>query len=531
MLRAAKNTNILLWKEDNDLKMKFRKGDPLDQHLLQELKSNKEDILKYLEELETSNSARASLLKTIAAPCMPVKWQKHYNVMHQQKKEYLRFLIVGKNTSHLRFTVRYKNPDKKILENVISTIYKRHESLRTSFLQVNGDIKQKVHRYRKARFEVAYINLTAMDQREIPALVEKELSSISFDFEKGPLANVKVIELPEEMSVLVFTMHHVIADGGSIEVLKREIHMLYEAYSRKERNPLPRLALQYKDYSEWINKIINSPEGRACWMLYQQSITDSLLQERDEGSMRYDMGRSYKAELENEMKMTLKGKGISEYPDAYGTIVTLAPGAGASYTLFVEDVLSNQLRSLSTQCNVSLFVTLIAAFVKLFHTPAKENVRVSIPFSTRVSPEFEQMVGWLTHNLIVCFEVDENMGIAEFVRRVNDSVWESSDFRFYPHEKMMEDLDLPLNRLAPVYINLLKATDYQIKDFRPYHSDKGTGVLDLKCLINECKNGIAIKIHYNIEKFSREEIGQIGSRYLFILEQMASDSGLSLKSI
>lgn len=530
LLREVKKNNILIWTEENDIKLKFKKGEIPDQLLLQELKSYRNDILNYLISTEKYKGSKVSLQEANPLPVVPMPQQEHYATMHQQQKEYLRYLITGKNKSHIWFTIYFKHLEKEALEEAINSILERHESLRTTFISINGDMRQVVHPYRKGENVICYMDLSMLDEKEILAVANQELNNISFDFESMPLVNIKVVKIPGDLSVLVFTMHHVISDGGSLEILKREIDTLYEAYVKKEKNPLSPVQFQYKDYSEWINKVISSPEGMKCRDQYKQTILDSLSKEEEDSREFKGMQRSYSRELECEMRTVIKQREPSVYREVYGKIVTLAPGAGASYTFFVEETYAGKLKDLSVLCSVSLFTIMIAAFAGLFYKKNKKNVRISIPFSTR-GPGFEQTVGWLTHNLIICVDVEEEMNVEQFVKAVNNIIWDSADFRFYPHERMMADLDLPLNVLAPVYINFIRETDFQIDHFRPYHRDKGSGILDLKCLVNECRNGIIIEMHYNIEKFSRNEIEQIGDRYLYILKKMADNHELQVKSI
>ncbi|OQP58857.1 condensation domain-containing protein [Niastella populi] len=525
LLREAREKNILISREDNDLKIRCKK-ELMSQGFLETLKRYKNDILSYLILSEKWKNAKSPLLKIIASPVQPIEKQSHYDTMHQQEKEYLRFLITGKNTSNAQFTVYFKNLKKGVLEDALSSIFQRHESLRTTFINIYGDVRQVVHEYKRSKDEISYIDLSAMEEKEIIEIATKELNAYSFDLERGPLVSVKVIQLPQDISVLVFTMNHVISDGESIEILKREIDMLYSAYLEKGKNPLPPLKLQYKDYSNWINMITNSEEGKICWDLYKQMISESLSKERE------DDKRSYRSGLEREMRAISKENSSNVCIDAaYGKVVTLTPEAGAMYTIFVDERCCNKLKGLSVVCNVSLFTILISAFASVFYRKNRKSVRLSIPFSTRVVEEFQCIIGWLTQDLIICIDIEEDMSVMEFIEVINNIIWESSDFRFYPHERIMKDLDVPLNLLAPGYINFLKKPNYVIGDFHSFHSTHGKGIFDIKCIASECKNGIVIEMQYNINKYCRNEIEQIGHKLLSILEKITIDHGLSLKSI
>lgn len=530
LLREVNDRNILVWREDNELKVKFRKDGQVDQRLIQELKTNKEPILNYFRNAEANKIVKASLAKAIASPCQPLAKQADYEAMHQQKKEYLRYLISGRNTSHLRFAIRFKDLQQAVLERVLDTILQRHENLRTTLAIIDGRVRQVVHAYERDAYPIEYIDLRNRAMSEITDEVNKRLGDISFDFETRPLVNIKVIRVPQDVNVLIFVMHHAISDGGSIDVLKKEITLLYEAYGKDQSNPLLPLRLQYKDYTAWLNNLLDSPEGKEGRLQYEERILDSLARDKVQYKVLHGQGISYREELEKELRAVPGSNDSLVYQDAFGAIVTLSPATGASYTMFIDERSATRLKALSLACNASLFVTFIAGFSILFSDEhGNKNIRVSIPFSTRVSKEFEQIVGWLTHNLIVCIDVDDEMHVEEFVPYVNNVVWESADFRFYPHEQIMGSLDLPLNALAPLYINLLRTGEHTIRDFRPYHSDKGSGVMDLKCIVNECRNGMSIQLHYNTGRYPKEKIECLGRRYAAILDSMAAKDGRPLK--
>lgn len=531
LLKRANSNQVIVVREGDNLKLQFRKGRDIDPRLVQEIKDSKADILDYLKDAQSLRVSRGLSSTGISLSSLPAKGAGNYDAMHQQEKEFLRFLITGRNSSNLRVTLRFQSLDRIALEKAISSLFQRHESLRTTFLQIDGLVKQVVHEYKTGEFRIEYVSLKGENDGEKVAGIHRNINSISFDMEKGPLIDLKVIDLPEDASIMVLTIHHAISDATSLEILKREIGILYDACRQGDDSPLPELPLQYKDYGGWINSLLASPEGKEGKAAYVERIKESLSKDEEALADTVFVKQSYREELEREMKMILKTEDISGFADGYGMIVALTPRRGASYTIFITGSLSGKLKSLSTDCNSSLFMTLIAAFAIVFYKKdRKKNIRISVPFSTRIFEQFENIVGWLTHNLILCIDVNDQMNVGEFIRAVTDNAWEASDSCFYPHEMIMKDLDVPLNVLAPVYINLLKTEDQRINDFTPVHSDKGSGILDLKCIVNECENGIAVRMNYNADKYSRDEIESISGDYLTILENMAEDpkSGLTV---
>src|SRR6185369_939369 len=76
-------------------------------------------------------------------------------------------------------------------------------------------------------------------------------SQQSFNLSRGPLFRMRLVRLADEENLLLFTMHHIIADGWSLGVLGRELEILYDAYKAGETSPLPEPSIQYADFSIW----------------------------------------------------------------------------------------------------------------------------------------------------------------------------------------------------------------------------------------------------------------------------------------
>src|SRR6185295_8451613 len=115
-----------------------------------------------------------------------------------------------------------------VLEETLTEIVRRHETLRTSFPQENGTPYQEIQAAREVK--VAVLDLSGAEDGEARA---RELLAAEarqpFDLASGPLFRVRVIQLAAEEHLLLFTMHHIISDGWSIGVLTREVVALYES--------------------------------------------------------------------------------------------------------------------------------------------------------------------------------------------------------------------------------------------------------------------------------------------------------------
>ena len=138
------------------------------------------------------------------------------------------------------------------LERSFNELLRRHESLRTTFQISEGQPVQIVNDPEPLRLEVLDLTHLTADERESEAEQQTyEEAQQPFDLAHGPLLRVRLLKLDETEHLLLLTMHHIISDGWSMEVMVRELTALYDAFLEERPSPLPPLPLQYVDYAVW----------------------------------------------------------------------------------------------------------------------------------------------------------------------------------------------------------------------------------------------------------------------------------------
>src|SRR5207302_11198938 len=128
----------------------------------------------------------------------------------------------------------------------------RHEALRTTFTDADGDPVQHIGSRAESNFRLLEHDLGESEdaQEELQRLIEMEARG-EFDLQTGPLMRGRLIREAEDQYALLITMHHIVSDGWSVGVLKDELSALYSAFVRGESDPLPELSVQYADYATW----------------------------------------------------------------------------------------------------------------------------------------------------------------------------------------------------------------------------------------------------------------------------------------
>ena len=149
--------------------------------------------------------------------------------------------------------VRLSGPLKvSALENSLNEIVRRHETLRTSFISQQGQPVQVISPALK-------VQLSLIDLQELPeaeretavARLAKEEMRVPFNLAQAPLLRATLVRLRDDEHVFLLTMHHIVSDGWSIEILMREMSALYEAFVTGKDLSLSDLPIQYADFAHW----------------------------------------------------------------------------------------------------------------------------------------------------------------------------------------------------------------------------------------------------------------------------------------
>src|SRR5581483_8216379 len=142
--------------------------------------------------------------------------------------------------------------DTRALEWSFQELMRRHESLRTIFVERDGQPVQIICPANAAHLPLVDSCLLARPQRgeEARRLIEQEACQ-PCDLTGGPLMPTQLIRMENEEHILLLTLHHIVYDAWSDEILRRELLTLYEAVLAGQPSPLPPLPIQYADFAIW----------------------------------------------------------------------------------------------------------------------------------------------------------------------------------------------------------------------------------------------------------------------------------------
>ena len=295
------------------------------------------------------------------------------------------------------------------LSRSMNEIVRRHEVLRTSFPNVEGQPFQVISPESNIHLPIIDISGLPGEQREIVArqMADDEFLK-PFNLSTGPLIRLTLLRLGEYDHVGLLTTHHIVSDGWSIGLLVKELGTLYDVFSNDLPSPLPELPIQYVDFALWQRQ----------W----------LGQETLEKQLAY-----WKRQLGGDLP-------VSELmTDRPRPPVQTSRGA-SEYSIIPQDLVRS-LEALSANEGATLFMTLMAAFQTLLHRySGQTDLCIGTPIANRDRIEIEELIGFFVNTLVIRGDLSGDPGFRELLGRVREVTLGAYDNQGLPFEKLVEVL-------------------------------------------------------------------------------------------
>ncbi|HSG38002.1 MAG TPA: amino acid adenylation domain-containing protein, partial [Thermoanaerobaculia bacterium] len=257
---------------------------------------------------------------------------------------------------------------RALLEAVLGEVVRRHEALRTTFEEREGQPVQVVAPPRPWRLPLADLSALPEEARRAEAVrVAGEEAARPFDLGRGPLLRTMLLRLDEAEHALLLTMHHIVSDGWSMGVLVREVGALYAAAAAGTPSPLPELPVQYPDFALWQRRWLEGGEL--------------------ERQLGYWRGR-------------LDGVPVSLDLPADRPRPAVPSHRGAVARFLSGPALSGELERFARGQGATLFMAVLAGFQALLaRVSGQEDFAVGSPIANRTRAEVEPLIGFFVNTL------------------------------------------------------------------------------------------------------------------------------------
>jgi len=430
-------------------------------------------------------------------PIQPAARQEAYDLSHAQRRLWLIDRLGDGASYNIPQAYRIRGDfDATILSETLSQIVERHESLRTVFIEIDGEPRQRI--LDALPLDVQQIDLTTQADpvgaaREI---VEHE-AILPFNLAKPPLMRVKLVKVSDKDSVFIINMHHIIGDGWSMNILFREMMELFDALFSGVPSTLVPLPIQYKDFSEWQNGQSFDTEER-YWLKQLAGTPTGVLLPFD---FPQTQDRDFKGALETRQ---IGGDSLAA------------------------------LRRLASSKQVTLADLLLAIFkLFLFRLTKQEDLCVGVSIANRNHPDLEHLIGFFVNILPIRTTMSSDMDFNTLLDRVSQVAREAYDHQSYPFDRMVEMLNPDRIANRQPLVNVLYAFQnysdvrLDIATQRPSAAANETGLhiepftfsfntskVDLTLFAFDDSDQIHLHMEYDTGLFRSETIGKYLETYI-----------------
>jgi amino acid adenylation domain-containing protein/non-ribosomal peptide synthase protein (TIGR01720 family) len=398
--------------------------------------------------------------------------------------------------------------DAAVLEQALNEVVRRHEALRTTFDMLDGEVAQLIAPAVNAPLPVIDLRSLPETDREAAAMRRATAEARQpFDLTRGPLLRAQLLRLNEREHIALFTLHHIIADGWSINVLISELATLYAAFAADRPSPLPELPIQYADFAEW----------QRSWL---------------QGAVLAEQLDYWKNQLANSPT-------VLELPTDRPR-PAVQTSRGSSRSLRLSSALTQDLNALSRREHCTLFMTLLAAFQTLLHRyTGVEDICVGTPIANRNRAEVEALIGLFINTLVMRTDLSGDPSFRQLLQRVRETTLGAYAHQDVPFEKLVDVLqpvrDMSHSPLFQVMFILqnapLKAQQLPGLTLNLLDVDSGTATFDLTLSMSETREGLDASIEYNTDLFDAATIDRFLQHFDVLLHSLVADPAAAISEL
>ena len=392
----------------------------------------------------------------------------------------------------------------------VDALVARHESLRTTFVAIDG---QPLARVGGGAPIVVEVNTDP-----------EEFARRPFDLERGPLLRVCVIPA---QSLLMMCIHHIVTDGWSMEILLEELSALYAAGHAGKPVALAPLPIQYADFAVWQRQELSGARLQELLVFWRRELAGApvldLVTDRPRPAVPNFRGDSVPVEL------------------------TPATTQG--------------LQVLAHEQSATVFMGLLAAFsVLLSRYSGQDDVVVGTPVAGRTRSELEGLIGFFVNTLALRIHLGDTQSFRDLLAKTRDRAVLAYAHQELPFEKLVEDLqpqrDLSRNPICQVFFQLAAvappsngtAPARSVDGIAP--SDSGhvndrpprfswarsplsgkSSKFDLNLSLWDGPGSLGGRLEYSSELFERATVARMADHFQVLLDGLLADPDAPIRTV
>ncbi len=466
--------------------------------LLQEIKLRKADLIQFLKETTSSTDA--------LIPRTPERtW---YETSNAQQRLWMVEKIENPQGAYNISSLQQLEGriDCSAMNQALTALSERHESLRTTFSWAEGGLKQRIHSGDQLPVTLEFEDCSADSEGIAIEAAKQFMTTVVFDLETGPLWRVKLFRLNADAYLLAFLMHHIISDKASMQVLIDEVSQLYDKALTRQPLSLPELPIQYKDYADWQEQKVNTgafAADRNYWLSQFASEPSAIV-----------------------------------LPIKRMRPATKSLSGESRYRMFSAETVE-ALRQLSGASGVSLFNVLLAATQTLLHRyTGQDELTVGTSVLGRNHRDLSRQIGYYANVLPLRTTFKPGQRFADLLALGKETLTGALSHQQYPFDKLVDDLAIrrdasrsPLFDVMVDYQYITPQPSFNTFTMREINRQETNSKFDLSFTFYHQEETLSLRLEFATELFDEDWVDRIFSHLENLIQSIALNPEATLASL
>ncbi|MFC5825235.1 non-ribosomal peptide synthase/polyketide synthase [Nonomuraea insulae] len=404
--------------------------------------------------------------------------------------------------------------DPGVLRAALADVVGRHESLRTVFVEVDGEPAQRVVEAGEADFGW---RVSRVGERELAAALEGA-ARYGFDLSAEIPVRVTLFELGADEYVLLLLIHHIAGDGWSLAPLARDVLTAYTARAAGQAPAWEPLPVQYADYTLWQRELLG-----------EESDSDSAFAEQVEYWKRQLTGLPERLDLPTDRPRP-----------------SVASYQGATVPFHLDAALHRDLVELARQSGATVFMVLQAAMAALFtRLGAGTDIALGSGVAGRTDDALEDLVGLFVNTVVLRTDTSGDPTFAELLDQVRHTSLDAYQHQDVPFEHLVEVLNpnrsTAHHSLFQVMLTLHNAPEghFDLPGLRVGVENVELGITRLDLWVNVLERhhedgaaaGVDVLAEYAVDLFDQSTVESLLSRWARLIGEVLADASLPVSRI
>ncbi|QHI35401.1 Plipastatin synthase subunit C [Kordia antarctica] len=503
LFKKLNTENILLEVVDDELKI-FSKSGTIENDIITQIKIHKSEIIQQLKK-----STGLGAIKIPVAPKM-----KNYPLSNAQQRLWMISKFKEASIAYnIPMCIPVKITDVTSFKKALQLVVARHEILRTIFKE---DIElDEVRQWIIPAEEVA-LTIEHKDLRKMPAEDKqhfiKEYAAndalTPFNLESDLLFRATLLQITEDDFVLSLTMHHIISDEWSVEVMFKDVMEFYKADTANKEPKLSPLRIQYKEYTLWQLSKLKSEVGATQKKFWLAQLSGELPVLDLPSNKKRPLMKTYN---------------------------------GHSFKSYLSKETTADIKKFSQKQESSLFIYLVSISTILLHKyTVSKDIIVGTPISERNHVDLKDQIGFYINTLVLRNQVDSNKDFIAFYDQIKASTLVAYEHSDYPFDSLIENLgtkrDISRNPIFDIMLTM-QDSEAQETEFDATQTDtiwdNGACVskFDVSLTFKEEDGYLSYTLDYNTDVYDKKMIQQFMRHFKSLLKATLDNSTKKIANI